>query len=451
MSKQNSTKVERQLRNKDDFIPIKKRKIEKGTPEDVIEPKQITDVNNDCLEHLLKYLSLADLLNCCDTSKQLVDAAKLAFASKHGRKTIVLNSFPYSISQTIVFHSNEIWVYDFQTCLRILRCFGSVIAKLHVYYNFDDDLPRSKLDRYIQEYCAASLTEIQFHKAPANAMKHLRKLEFPKVETVGFNDISKKLAGNLLNVKKCFPNVRNLKLIKCNAALSNCISTKFIKLEHLSIHFDRMTGLECNANCLLCLDLNPQLRSLHIAGDFDFDLLRSIGTHSTVQIKCLSIKAHKRFFDKYDGDPVCFKTVTKFRLQCDDSICFPTRMPISFERLEDFTLDFIRLTIERNFVDFILKQNSLSQLVCHSNTVVIETENKFKLAEALHSVDTLLLFNCEFSITEAINLLKTCTSLKKVNFKLAKQSEFKAVQKNLTTEWIGFADRIGCVQLERQI
>lgn len=450
MSKRNLTKSERPP-NEDDIIPIKKPKIEKDTPEDVIEPKQITDVNNDCLEHLLKCLSLADLLNVADTSKQLVDAAKLAFASKHGRKTIVLNSFPYSISQTIVNHSDEIWIFDFPTCLRILRCFGSVIAKLHVYYNFDDDLPRSKLDRYIQEYCAASLTEIQFHKAPANAMKHLRKLEFPKVETVGFNDISKKLAGNLLNVKKCFPNVRNLKLIKCNAALSNCISTKFIKLEHLSIDFDHMTRLKYMANCLLCLDLNPQLQSLHIAGDFDIDFLRSIGTHSTIQINCLSIKAHQRFFDRYDGDPVCFRTVTKFRLQCDDTSCFPDRMPISFERLEEFTLDFIRLTIEQNFVDFISKQKSLSQLVCHSNTVVIDTENRSKLADALHSVNTLLLCNCEFSITEAINLVKKCTSLKKINFKLAKQSKFNAVQKNLTAEWIGSADRVGCVQLERQI
>lgn len=450
MSKRNSTKSERPP-NEDDIIPIKKPKIEKDTPEEVIEPKQITDVNNDCLEHLLKYLSLADLLNVADTSKHLVDAAKLAFASKHGRKTIVLNSFPYSISQTIIIHSDEIWIFDFITCLRILRCFGSVIAKLHVYYNFDDDLPRSKLDRYIQEYCAAFLTEIQFHKAPANAMKHLRKLEFPKVETVGFNDISKKLAGNLLNVKKCFPNVRNLKLIKCNAALSNCISTKFIKLEHLSIDFDHMTRLKYMANCLLCLDLNPQLQSLHIAGDFDIDFLRSIGTHSTIQINCLSIKAHQRFFDRYDGDPVCFKTVTKFRLQCDDSSCFPDRMPISFESLEEFTLDFIRLTIEQNFVDFISKQKSLSQLICHSNTVVIDTENRSKLADALHSVNTLLLCNCEFSITEAINLVKKCTSLKKINFKLAKQSKFNAVQKNLTAEWIGSADRVGCVQLERQI
>lgn len=449
MSKQNSTKAERQPRKQDDIIPIKKPKIEKDTPEDVVEPKQITDVNNDCLEHLLKYLSLADLLNVADSSKQLMDAAKFAFASNHGRKTIVLNSFPYPLLQTIAVHSDEIWIFDLPTCLRILRCFGSVIATLHVYYNFDDDLPRSKLDRYIQEYCAASLREIQFHKAPANAMKHLRQLEFPKVETVGFNDVSKRLAGNLLNVKKCFPNVRNLKLIKCNAALSNCISTKFIKLEHLSIHFDHMTGLNCMANCLLCLDLNPQLQSLHIAGDFDIDFLRSIRTHSTIQINCLSIKAHQRFFDRYDGDPVCFKTVTKFRLQCDDSSCFPARMPISFERLEEFTLDFVRLTIEENFVDFISKQKSLSQLVCHSNTVDIET--KSKLADALPSVNILLLCNCEFSITEAINLLKTCRSLKKVNFKLAKQSKFKAMQKNLTAEWIGSADRIGCVQLERQI
>lgn len=447
MCDQNTVGELKRQQQQDDGIPLKKRKI----AESLLDPMMdVMDVNNDCLEHVFKYLAFSDLLNVADSSKALLEAAQLAYASKYGRKTVVLNSFHYRTGQMVTIHPEDIWIFDFPTCLRILRCFGSRILKLQINYKTNTETQRSKLDQYIKRYCAATLVEIKFCGASENAMKHLKKLEFPKVETVYFEDVENNLGNNLSNLKKCFPNVRQLEFINCNEALSKCISADFPQLEHLAIDFIAMTEF-AQENMLDCLDMNPQLRILHIAGDFDGDFLRSIGKHPKQGIESLSIKANRRYLDSFCDELVCFKTVTKFHVQFADT-GMEINIPISFEKLDEISLDFITLRIDRNWIDFIGKQKFLSKFVCCcSNTLLIDTENKNKLADALQAAEIVELNLCTFLVSEAINFINKCTSLKHFYFKLPAKSDFGALQQKLTSEWTGSADKFGCVQLERRI
>lgn len=49
---------------------------------------KFTDLNIDCLEIVLEYLELIDLLNVADSTKRLNKVAELVFARKHGKKDV---------------------------------------------------------------------------------------------------------------------------------------------------------------------------------------------------------------------------------------------------------------------------------------------------------------------------------------------------------------------------
>lgn len=61
---------------------------QKSEPEAIDESTttKLTDINDDCLEHIFLYLSIEDLLNIAYTSKQLKPAAELAFSNNSGMK-----------------------------------------------------------------------------------------------------------------------------------------------------------------------------------------------------------------------------------------------------------------------------------------------------------------------------------------------------------------------------
>lgn len=436
------------------YVTFKKRrtceKSKKSKEESETSAQHIiTNVNNDCLEHAFKYLNYTDLLNVVDSSKQLIEAANLAFVSKFGRKTVVLNSFRFPIKQSVSVHPEDIWIFDFPTCLKTLRCFGKYIRKLHVYYNFKGDMQRIRLENYITKYCAATVTEIKFCHAPSNSMKHLKKLKFPKAETVIFENIHCELDANLSNLKKCFPNVRRLELINCDESLSKSISVHLAKMEHLTLDIQMKNICSTQKKWLSCLPLNPQLRDLRISGDFHGNFLRSLSKDIAQQTESLCINVHPKCVASFEGSPIVFKDVTSFHMQSDYALQ-DIQSPLLFEKLEKLTLEFTELRVNRNIVDFIRNQKSLRTFICNCNTVNMDEENKENLIDALQSMEAVYLKCCTFSIREAIDFLGKCKSLKEIGFKLSCQSGFNILQKDLNDEWSGHVDNIGYVELKRR-
>lgn len=148
-----------------------------------------------------------DLLNVADTSKSLNNAVRLAFASKYGKPVVVLDfmkTYRPRKHRSITVENEEIRVFDFPTCLKMMRCFGASITKLAIFFTFVPERERIKLDRYLSEYCAEKVVELEYGSA---TLEHMTK-SFTKVETVCFPHGH--FRCNPADIQICFPNLRNL-------------------------------------------------------------------------------------------------------------------------------------------------------------------------------------------------------------------------------------------------
>lgn len=129
----------------------------------------LTDVNDDCLEKIFMCLSLDDLLNIAHTNKQLKNAADLTFTRKFGKLDMLLYIHRVERNSKFFLFPNTVCIIDLQTSLRLLRCFGHLLAHLDIRCSSDSPTASYKLTRYANEYCSESLTKIEF-----GAMKNVK-------------------------------------------------------------------------------------------------------------------------------------------------------------------------------------------------------------------------------------------------------------------------------------
>lgn len=106
----------------------------------------LTDLNDDCLEHIFQYLSLEDLLNIADTNKQLKPAAELAFERRFKSGKLILCK---STTTEILINKTERVKVIVGNPYRLLRCFGHLIPNQKI-------INRSML-KYVSQYCRKSI------------------------------------------------------------------------------------------------------------------------------------------------------------------------------------------------------------------------------------------------------------------------------------------------------
>lgn len=197
MSKQDGL-IEKRRQNSSNEPPSKRHR--QNSPDEPVEITNITDINDDCLEHIFKKLSFDDLLNVADSCKRLKNAARLAFTSKYGRHMVRINGYFQRI-RSILMSDKEIEIKGRSTCLKVLRCFGASMTKLatlpFVYERECDDI-----DRYLDEYCAESVVELEYGRV---TLYNLKK-QFTKVESVRFTNYEFQCHRDDINVQ--FPNLR---------------------------------------------------------------------------------------------------------------------------------------------------------------------------------------------------------------------------------------------------
>lgn len=451
MSKQNSEEVEKLRESLKEELPQNKRQrteshSEPGGPDesDACNEKSdgtltIAEVNEDCLEKIFKNLNFDDLLTVAETSKHFLQGARLAFASKFGKKTFKLHCHSVHQNQpNQLMAGNNIIIYNPLTCLKVLRCFGPFIFKLDILYTNISAAHRTKFDRYVIENCADSLIEIELHCAPKNAMGSLR-VPFSNIESVYFREC---LFGQTLsNINKYFPKMRNLHLDHCR--IIGSIGKKFPNLEHLTVKNKKIV----KSHVEKCLHLNPQLRSLSVLGDFDLKFLRSVSEHP--QLEDLDISLGSEFLINARCDPVHFENVRTLKLQLHWNQKTMPEIPISFSRLEEFTLKSYDFWMNQHFFDFINQHRTILKLHCHFLVRYTFSYVKCKLARKLTSVTELNIPNFVLTLNEANEFLTECKFLKKFQFKFVDRNTYDVLLYQLNPEWKASIDHIGLVTLER--
>lgn len=109
---------------------------------------KLTNLNIDCLECILGYLGLADLLNAADSNKRLCHASKFVYIRKYGSYTHVFETIYKSEQEClkkvnsenpiIVMKNttNEIYCRYLKHILQLLRNFGRLVYGVEFFMIF---------------------------------------------------------------------------------------------------------------------------------------------------------------------------------------------------------------------------------------------------------------------------------------------------------------------------
>lgn len=147
------------------------------------------------------------------SNEYLRPAARVVYKRKFGNK--VVNLFEV-LNQTQTGHpfsvcAEKVGIFQFKTCLQFLRCFGSSISKLQIYYNGSNSKRYDHVHQYINTYCAESLVEFELIIKPRISIHHFEK-PFVNVRNVTVH--YSYLGDQFPQLSEWFPNVRVLKLFK---------------------------------------------------------------------------------------------------------------------------------------------------------------------------------------------------------------------------------------------
>lgn len=337
--------------------------------------------------------------------------------------------------RTTVITGEEIKIFDFSTCLKMVRCFGDSIAMLTICSTRISQRARDELDRYLSAYCAESVVELDYKGATLN---HLTK-PFTKVEAVHFSH--PEFRCEPAEIQRCFPNLRALELKKINAA--EFIKGRFPHLEHLEVYvFDKQ-----REDFVKFLQSHPQLRSLHISGH-NLPSLRMLS--KCPQLESLFLKDKRTTVQKttdINSGPIDFKTVKKFETdtfylkQLDEA-----NMSATFDQLDELI---IFGSLGAYVVDFISKHPFISKLTWKHLIQDTEKETLLSLAKALPSVTELRMKWVQIPTDSVINFISECTLLQYLEFGLNLRAEYDDLLDSLGKEWRSSINDSDIVKLER--
>lgn len=242
---------------------------------------KLTDVIDDCLERIFKYLSVEDLLAIADTNTQLRPAAYEAYLRKFNgrcRKVYVhiFKSFdpvPALLLKHISGYNDNIFVTNLKCTLRLMRCFGHLITDLVIDNRKHDRL----LMDYSNEYCSSSLIKYTLNGPYVIDLN----VPFTKVEKVEFRSCK---FNQEIQLHKMFPAMRSLKVFDALNAILN--AEHFPHLERLVIGQGTGHG---NMEATDILRLNPQLKRLKLFNHKPLRLWRNYDVFHFNNLKQLSI------------------------------------------------------------------------------------------------------------------------------------------------------------------
>lgn len=393
--------------------------------EEVNEGPKITDINNDCLEHIFEHLNLKDLVNISDSSKHLKHATNLVFSRKYARKMIHLNigcddeHFGYNRNKVNCKNCNclsdqkcdwfKIDMDEVTSChplpsFKLLRSFGHLMLTVHFQQYRTIPVYSGKLNR---NYCIETLMDMSL----LNPLKSIKIVQFSGGH----------VTGKLLNLNKWFPNMRQLtfsngiEIIGCKQIVNH-----FQHLIHLSVEIreapdDSYFGGENLAKLFI---LNPQLQSLQVSGEVTVEYLLKISEYLQ-NLQSLMISCRYEFFGSLDGGRIHFKNIKKFHIK------YLTReiiqqIPITFNNLEELTMEinpraFRSMEMYDNIFDFIQNQSSLVKLCC-SFSHIFKVSGKNIMKMALPLLKEAYLTGIIVPADEVITFLDKCDLIEKFRF-----------------------------------
>lgn len=155
----------------------------------------------------LNSLDLQSLLNVTFSNELLRSAANAVYKRKFSTK---INLFRvHGIQKSIPPFEDKgfVIIYNFETCLDFLRCFGASITHLKISYGQSISDRYDFVHQHINKYCAETLTTIQFDGTPPMQIKYFDE-PFVNVRNVDIEDCD--LGDQFQQIFTWFPNHSHL-------------------------------------------------------------------------------------------------------------------------------------------------------------------------------------------------------------------------------------------------
>lgn len=235
--------LKRSSSNTIDGIPNDAHKTKKNAKDQL----EITDLNDDCLEHIFKFFDLPNLFIVADTCKRFREVTKTIYKCRQLTSVKIDILSRSSIDE-----------------LKLLRIFGDVIQKLSINFYLLNCNKRNNIAQQFEEcifkYCSQSksLKELELVCCPKYLFESIEK-PFKSVEIVRFSEGF--LGEKISQFNWYFPKMRSLEIYYMSEVVNpSCIETKFPLLEHLNIE---NTSSFSTQNIKTAISLNTQLRSIH--------------------------------------------------------------------------------------------------------------------------------------------------------------------------------------------
>lgn len=334
---------------------------------------RLTDMNDDCLEHIFLYLSLEDLLNIADTNKQLKPAAELTFAKRFKRGKLISN---YYNSSEI--HINGTERVKVRNPYRLLRCFGHLIPK--------QTIRNRTLLKYVNQYCSESIIEIDTTYQPKYIAVH-----FPHLNRVNIGSSSNVYGAEcFLKMLRLNPQIQHLYL---NPGIDDVrllrTANQFLQfLEHLHLSYVKNSFRNFEEKFVNFANLKVLI--IHHYGD--------IITQIPVSSSCLeafSFQLHAT--------------------QCTDCLNAEVDILLEFLRKHPFTT---KLTLSS---------------VCKEMRTINRLEEIIEAVSSMEEINISLIKN--LSVNDAIKFVYKCKSLKKLSFRADDNSIFDHLNAKLEVKW----------------
>ncbi|XP_055306465.1 uncharacterized protein LOC129570773 [Sitodiplosis mosellana] len=419
-----------------------------------METMKLTDLNFDCLENILEYLELVDLLNAADSCKRLNKAAELVFDRKHGKKTVSFGEMQISTLRLVKYKFGDIHVNDLKTGLQLLRCLGRVIHKICFEQLIFEESIQLEIDRklatYVNAYCAEYLKEGDFQR---NGVLEYFDKPFPKLR--GIHVLECKFT-EINRIKRLFPNLESLMCSHYeDVSFYNTNATHFPRLKSLTffeLGYDPISDVRHEQNLRNemvseFLKLNPQLKELHVSSFaladsyLTIDLIRSeVDNLQNIESLYLDLKPIT-VHDDIDNI-IHMKRVKTFitSLRHYNNEWPTCSLPFSFEKLEKFDvsppkqIEFLPNFFEDffNFIDKFPKITDLS-ISSYENSSAMDWS---RLTRSLPLLVTISI-HISFSTDEAIDFMAKFPLLRKFNFMLSDLDELEYLCQRLGKKWRG--------------
>lgn len=224
--------------HRDDASPSPKRQRANSTS-DTASSKKIIDLDDDCLEKIFGYLDFHSVLSVAVANEYLRPAANYVYKRKFKDKIINIHEIAKHhswvaghVKHGITVCFEKVNLFDLKACLQFIRCLGPSLTNLHIYYKHSCLQIYTHVHRYINQYCAESLEELELVEKPRLSVDHFDK-PFVNVRTVAVHHCH--FGEQFPFFSQWFPNLRTLKMFNLLSDYSPWTELPFHRLEYVRI------------------------------------------------------------------------------------------------------------------------------------------------------------------------------------------------------------------------